>query len=205
MRCIVGGALAVVFLAAGCHSDPIEAPTVNPQTAAAAALRQYDSNQDGFLDSAELDKAPGIKAALPKADADADGRLDGGELAARVKKIVGDEVGVMSLEAVVRLDGQPLPNADVRFIPEPCLGSQFKPGSGKTAADGRVQLRMESSDLPGMQCGWFQIQVSQKDELGNETLAAQFNTATTLGAELALDVDTIERGFVIELTSSRGK
>ena len=45
---------------AGCTSQPsrVVPPSISPQQAAQAAMAEYDTNGDGVLDSAELEKSP---------------------------------------------------------------------------------------------------------------------------------------------------
>lgn len=193
--------LLAVFLFVGCTGDGIAPPTVDPQAAARAALAQYDTNKNGALDGDELAAAPGFKAALPSMDQDHDGQLSAEEIASRVKVIVGDEVGMLQLACTVTLDGQPLAGALVTAIPEQALGSQFRRATGTTGIDGRAGFSMRLEGLTGMQCGIFRIEISHKDETGQETLPAKYNTATTLGMEVAMDLPTTERGMKFELSS----
>jgi len=190
----------------GCRTDPLDAPYVNASTAAAAALAQYDTDKNNDLDAEELKQAPGIRAAITLGDTDKDGGLSKNELISRIKTMVGDEVGMMSLAARILYNGQPLEGAEVKFIPEPCLGPTFQPGSGKTNAQGIAAIKMNNEKFPGMQCGWFKVEVSKKDTSGKELVSEQYNAKTTLGAEVALDVPSLERGLIFELKSqSDGK
>jgi hypothetical protein len=185
----------------GCgRSNPVDAPFVSAGSAASAAIAAYDKNGDGELSAEELDKSPGIKKAIEKADANQDGMLSHGELKDRVAKFVGDQVGLMSLHVKVLMAGQPLPDATVKLIPDPCLGNTFKPAQGTTGADGQAGLRM-ADNFPGVQCGWFRVEVSKMDAGGQNSIPAKYNTETTLGAEIALDRPEIERGLTLELKS----
>jgi hypothetical protein len=185
----------------GCNSDNLAPPTVNPGAAGQAALSQYDTNKNGTLDAEELAQAPGFQAALKSCDQDGDGQLTAAEIAARVKNIVGEEVGMLQMQCMVTLDGQPLANAMVTAIPEKALGDQFRTAKGTTNAQGLAGLSMGMEGFPGMQCGIFKIEISHKDEQGVETLPAKYNTATTLGMEVALDLPTTERGLTFALSS----
>ena len=193
--------LVALSLLVGCSGEGISPPAVEPQAAARAAITQYDTNKNGALDGDELAAAPGFNAALPSMDQDHDGQLSTDEIASRVKVIVGDEVGMLQMQCTVTLDGQPLAGALVTAIPEPALGSQFRRATGTTGNDGRAGLTMGLEGFPGMQCGVFRIEISHKDETGQETLPAKYNTATTLGMEVALDLPTTERGMKFALSS----
>ncbi len=195
---LVGLSVAIT----GCTPDPVDVPYVNASSAASAAIKQYDSNSDGQLSEEELIKAPGIKAALATTDSDSDRALTHGELKNRIAKIVGDEVGMMSLQVRITYDGKPLPDATVRFVPESCLGAAFKTGVATTDAQGMAVMRGEGEGaLPGMQCGWFRAEISKKDAGGTETIPARYNQQSILGAEVAEDVPNLERGITLELHS----
>ncbi len=188
-------------IATGCSPNTVDAPFVNSSSAASAAVKQYDADGDGELSAEELAKAPGIQAAVKTADLNSDGGLSQSELQSRISKLVGDEVGFMSCNVIVRLDGRPLPDAEVKLIPEECLGATFKQAEGTTAPEGTAALRMSGENLPGVQCGWFQVQISKKNSAGEESLPAVYNTQTTLGVEIALDNPALERGVAFDLKS----
>src|SRR5947209_3938200 len=73
--------LAVVLgLALGCSTRRVTPSRVSAADAAAKALAQYDTNKDGFLDAAELERCPGLKNALKRHDTNKDGRFSREEL-----------------------------------------------------------------------------------------------------------------------------
>src|SRR5436190_23332328 len=94
----------------GARVDP---PSMSPSSAAREALALYDANKDGFLDAAELEKCPALKANLKKYDTNGDGKLSADEIAARLQHIRDSKIGRLSSAAVVTLNGRPLANAKV--------------------------------------------------------------------------------------------
>jgi len=73
----VGAALLVV---AGCSGRPSRVyPDAVASDAPQKAMDLYDTDKDGFIDGAELDKVPGLKAALKQVDTNGDGKIDAEE------------------------------------------------------------------------------------------------------------------------------
>jgi hypothetical protein len=69
----------------GCDRAPSRLqPLGIAPNAAQKALELYDSDGDGFLEGAELDKVPGLKAALAQVDANHDGKISAQEIDARI-------------------------------------------------------------------------------------------------------------------------
>ena len=66
---------------------------------------------------------------------------------------------VVPVSGTVKLNGQPLPNATVVF--QPTDGANPGPGSvGKTDANGRYELRLATSDLPGAHVGKHTVSIT---------------------------------------------
>ena len=74
-----GGMWAVgvaMLLLAGCSGKPSRVhPDAIAGDAPQKAMDLYDTDQDGFIDGAELDKVPGLKAALKQVDTNGDGKI----------------------------------------------------------------------------------------------------------------------------------
>src|SRR5438046_2753280 len=107
---------ALVLLSAGCSGGSggrVAVPTISPSGAAAAALPEYDSNKDGYLDAQELEKCPALKGALKTIDKNGDGRLSAEEIAGRLTHILESKVGLLTLSCEVRFQGAPLAGATV--------------------------------------------------------------------------------------------
>jgi hypothetical protein len=163
------------------------------------ALAELDQNKDGELDSAELEKSPGLKAALPQMDADQSGSLSAAEIEARVSSYLAQRTALMPLNLTIRFGGQPLAGAKVTLTPEPCLAGAIQPATGTTSAGGVVAPRIEGNQFPGINPGVYRVSISRQDENGQELLPAKFNAQTVLGIEAAPDVPELERGAIIEL------
>jgi hypothetical protein len=181
--------LAVLLLAQliGCSgTEParVVGPDLSPAQAARAAMAEFDSNGDGFLDEKELDKCPGLKSCVEDWDRDHDGRLSEDEIAAGLQRLKDSKVGLVMVPCRVLLDDQPLTGATVSFVPEKFLGPRVQPASGVSDEAGYVRLHTEGQNLPGVQCGIFRIVVSKKDDAGRETIPARYNAQTELGREV---------------------
>ena len=87
----------------------------------------------------------------------------------------------------MRLNGQPLEQAIVTFIPEEFMDPTIKGGSGTTDMNGTASVAAEASSTPGLAYGLYRITVSKKTVTGTETIPLRYNTATTLGRELSPD------------------
>jgi hypothetical protein len=162
----------------------IAVPDLSPSQAAKAAIAEFDSNGDGFLDEKELEKCPGLKKCWKDWDTNNDGRLSEDEIAAALQRYRDNKLGLVMVRCRVLLDGQPLEGATVTFVPEKFLGPGIKPASGVSDADGHVRLRTEGQDLPGVQCGIFRVVVSKKDSADQETISSRYNANTELGEEV---------------------
>jgi hypothetical protein len=87
----------------------------------------------------------------------------------------------------VTLDGQPLPNATVRFIPITDDGKGARKGAsvamGVTDDNGHYQL-FYVKDTSGAAIGQNLIAVEAKDSVGHERVRREFNAQTTLQREV---------------------
>jgi len=81
----------------------------------------------------------------------------------------------------VKLDGQPLANADVQFQPD---GSQ-RPSSGRTDAEGRYEL-MYKRGQPGAMVGTHKVRIWVSPEVVKHPpiIAARFDTKSELDREV---------------------
>lgn len=186
-------------LLVGCSANGgrVAAPGFSPDAAAARALEDYDTNKDGFLDSHELERCPALKDSLKTLDRDGDGRLSAREIADRLATYQSSAIGRVNCSCQVRWERGPLAGALVTFVPEAFLGSSFKPAAGVSDDHGRVVLKTEGEDQPGLACGFYRITVSKKDASGRETLPARYNEHTILGREVA---PAMRRGLTLHLS-----
>src|SRR5215207_10133479 len=191
----------LMFLATtiSCRRGParVKQPSIDASSAGKLAIEQYDTNQDGKVAGAELEKAPSLKAALPRLDTDGDGGVSADEVAARVNAWKDMKTGMTSVRAHVTLDGQPLAGAQVIFEPEPFLGDQVKPATGTTNQFGDVAPVIAKEDranptLPGgVHFGLYKVRFS-KEANGKETIPAKFNKDTIIGQEVSYDEPALQ-------------
>jgi hypothetical protein len=204
----IAGLLGVVILglvAAGCNSGParIYPPAMSASAAGSGAMAKYDANKDGFIDSAELEKAPALKAALKQIDADNDGKITAAEVTRRVQQWQESKLGLTSVPVYVRLDHQPLADATVSFIPEEFLGTEIQKAVGKTDSNGMAGMSVEKTPEPGITGvapGLYRVEIS-KQSGGTEQVPAKYNKETIIGLEIALDAPALLEGVSYDLPS----
>jgi hypothetical protein len=184
MRTLV---LVVLLAAAGCSGSSATlppAPSYSPEAMADAALQQFDTNHNGTIEGAELDACPALKGALADIDKNKDKALSRDELVERFTAYKNRGANAIGVGCVVKLNGQMLSGASVKFVPEECMKGSIRGGTGTSDASGNVKLVLDGGDyMPGLQCGLYKIVVS-KSGPGGEELPAKYNTQTTLGREV---------------------
>jgi hypothetical protein len=189
---------------ASCNRGPaaVRPPAIDPSSAGSQAMEQYDTDGDGVVKGAELDKAPGLKAALPRLDSDNDGGVSADDIAARVEKWQSTEAGLMSFSFLVTLDGSPLADANVTFEPEAFLGDELQAAVGQTNGFGSggatipKENRPAPTTPPGMHLGLYKVKIS-KLVGGKEIVPHKYNEDTVLGQEVAYDVSEIANNRVV--------
>jgi EF hand len=197
-RCSIPTTLALASLClattVSCNRGPatIKQPTINASSAGKLAMEQYDKDGDGKVAGAELDRAPGLKAALKNLDTNGDGGVSADEVTARVNAWKVMETGTTFVQCRVTLDGQALGGAKVTFEPESFLGDAIKTALGTTTmyGDANMAIRPEDRQSPndpgGVHLGLYKVRVS-KIENGKEVVPARYNTDTILGQEVSYD------------------
>lgn len=204
--------LALLLLAAitSCQRGPtgVKQPSIDASSAGKLVMEQYDTNGDGKVAGDELEKAPSLKAALPRLDTDKNVDVTADEVAARVGVWKGTGTGLMTFPFLVTLDGAPLTEATVTFVPDPSLGDEVKQASTKTNMSGRGSASVAKEDLPdptypgGVQLGFYTVKIS-KLVGGKETIPAKYNEQSILGQEVSPDVPEIGNGRVAYALSSK--
>lgn len=182
-------ASVLLFAAFGCGglpSDALPIPAYDPDAMANAAIKQFDKNGNGILEAAELEACPALKGALTRFDANKDGAISADELKTRFHTYKALGTGAMAVVVDVKLNGRPLVDADVSFVPEECMLGAIQGGSGKTDVRGVVQLSGPGG-VPGLPCGLYRITVSKKGAGALELIPAKYNANTTLGREISAD------------------
>jgi hypothetical protein len=193
--------IAAVFLA-GCDGAPkvLEAPTpkYDPDAVATALLAELDKNGSGAIEPGEAQASPALAAAFADFDANRDKRITADEIRNRVELWAAAPNGSLPVGCAVRLDGQPLGEATVTFVPEKCMGDSIKTAVGKTTPEGYCdQYQIDGKTYRGLAPGLYRIQVT-KD---GTAIPARFNEQTVLGREVFHDARKPDQTIVLELTS----
>lgn len=179
------GICLICLVGCGGSAPLIPVPAVAVDEAVEKAFAKYDQNKDDFLDAQELERCPSLRKSLKALDKSGSGKISREALAERLKMYQSTAISLMPVPFEVLQDGQPLDGATVTLVPEEFMGPHLKPASGVSDRSGRVQLKVEGLEGTGSYCGFFRIQVSKKNAAGQETLPARYNSATTLGQEIA--------------------
>jgi len=109
----------------------------------------------------------------------------------------GNVPELIEVSGTVTLDGQPLPDAAVNFIPVVQGNEESRPASGTTDTDGEYSLQYSSSQT-GARPGNYRVSISTyrregEDREGNhvagvaEKVPSVYNVKTTLTAEVKAD------------------
>lgn len=185
----------------GCSNalPPLIPPDWN-SAAGEAAIQEYDTDGDGLLAAAELDRVPALKSATSRIDTNYDNKLSPDEINARIQKWRDRNVAIMPATVNVLKNGQPQADIEVTLVPEKCLGDAIKPAKGTTNQDGTAIIRISSSrDEEGVHQGFYRIVLSKKGSNG-ETIPPKYNSQTELGAEVAADSPAL-KDIMINLES----
>lgn len=104
------------------------------------------------------------------------------------------DVPLSTVEGVVLLDGEPLPNAIVEFQPGDRSG-KVRPSVGETGPDGKYRLRY-SKDQFGAAVGKHKVQITTFSPTGDgrfkERVPAAYNTNTTLIREVGRSANWLD-------------
>ena len=192
---------------AGCSGRParVKPPHINAASAGAAAVAAYDTDGDGAIAGSELDRAPPLQSSLDSVDSNQDGKVTAEEISGRIEAWQATRVGVLVLFSRVTLDGKPLDGATVTLEPSPFLGDGVKLATGVTGAAGMTSLTIDEQfrvapEARGVQCGWYLVRISKQQD-GQEMLHARYNSETTLGCEVAPDLEVVMKGLRFALTT----
>ena len=182
--------LLVFSLAAmlGCSRGPsrFEAPSVDPESAAARAIELYDADGDAALSKEELAKCPGILAKISLYDQNGNGSVGQDEVAGRLADLFKHGTGGTMLQASVSYNGQPLRGATIVLEPEPYLGDEIQTAKGTTGGSGSASLGIPPEYVPehlqrikSVHYGTFKVRITHP----TISLPAKYNTDTELGYE----------------------
>ena len=201
IRTVAVHLLALCFVAVlGCSRGPgrLHMPPISASSAGSEAIEMYDTDQDGKISGTELDKCPALKAAMAQIDTTGEGAITADQIAERIKAWQNSKLGRMSLSCTVLRNGRPLPDAEVRLVPEKFLGENVKTAKGKTDRNGVAMISVETtdrSDPPGVAPGLYRVEITK----AGENIPAKYNAQTTLGQEVALDAAGIREGIKFNL------
>lgn len=178
--------LSLVSLMLGCGGGPSApvVPKIDAAASATAAMDEYDTNKDGFIDHAELKSAPSLKDAEKMIDSNSDGKLSRDEIEQRLNKYSAQGMALMSFSCSVTMNGAKKAEIEVEMVPEKFMMGIIKVGKGKTDANGMVSFKQEDQEFEGVAPGFYKIKLI-KD--GSLSLPARFNENTAFGKEIALD------------------
>ena len=196
-----GGARLVVLsiLLSGC-SPRLTTPAVD-SAASEAAITEYDGDGDGAIGGQELTQVPALKSALQQIDSNGDGQITADEIKARIGAWRDSRIALTQLLLSVRLDGRPLPGAQVTIVPEKFLGPAVKPAQGKTDERGMVNLKIsDERDESGVHLGFYRIEVSKKSG-EKETIPERYNSQSILGIEVAPDNPSVLGPVTVDVKS----
>jgi hypothetical protein len=185
-------------MAVGCNQGPTpqKPPAWAPDEMADAAMKQLDKNSDGQLSKEELSDAPGLLYSLtqPDVDSNKDGKLSRDEVAARIQGYIQSAVAYKPFRVELLLGGRPVPDAQVKFVPESFFEGIIPTASCTTGADGRGIVFSEGqTDL--VRVGMYRIEVSS----ANAKLPAKSN----LGVEVSPFTDPKLNGGTLRLNLKR--
>jgi hypothetical protein len=180
----------------GCYiQDPGHQPVrrIDAEAAGRAAIAEYDTNGDGKISGAELDRCPGVKAAINQIDRSGNGAVTSETIAARIHAWRDSKLGAMTVTCRVTHDGRPIPDAAVKFVPERFLGENVRTETGKTDAKGIAIIHPKEAAKPsyclGLAPGFYRVEITKH----GVNIPAKYNAKTILGLEIALDAKWITK------------
>jgi hypothetical protein len=164
---------------------------LDADAAGRAAITEYDTNGDGRISSSELDRCPGVKAAIDQIDPSGNGEVTSETIAARIQAWLNSRLGRMAVHCRVVHNGHPVPNAEVKFVPERFLGPNVRAASGTTDKNGVAIISCSGSagQPQGAAPGFYRIEITKP----GANIPAKYNTNTVLGLEIAMDAEWIAK------------
>ena len=171
----------------GCSGPREPAPvSLDPFSASRTAIDGLDSDRDGVVSATEWRRSPALAEAAPRIDTDKDGRMTPGELEMRLAAYRSQPPYLVLMLRVQR-HGQPVPDAEVRIVPESFMGKAFPGYAGTSDGEGRVSVVSGDGGL--------------RDALAPGLYTAEITasgTTTRLGLEVAADAPG-GRGIILRI------
>jgi hypothetical protein len=166
-RIVAGALLAMTTLTVplGCMREEASVlpPAIDAKAAGLRAIAMYDTNKDGQIDGAELDKSPALKDLAAKLNLRDQG-ITADLVANRIQAWQQKRVGLIMTTCRVTLNGQPLGGAEIKFLAEKFLGDKFKIAAGKTDQAGIAMISVPiegPQDPSGVPLGLYRIVVTK--------------------------------------------
>jgi len=174
------------LMVTACSSNPrVKLPPLDPRKAGKLAISLHDANGDGGISDDELKSCPGLLASMDTVDSDGDHRLTAEEITDRLEKQRDTGLAYTTVSCMVFYQRRPLANASIRFVPEKFLGEGIKVATGTTNERGSTILKIPASKYPGIHCGFYRVEISQRNPAGDELIPAKYNVSTNLGQEVS--------------------
>jgi len=199
---VLGGLLLASVGCWGGKQTRVKPPPIDASAAGPEAIKMYDTNGDGKISGAELDKCPAIKVALAQIDPSGKGEVTAEMITARIRKWQDSLLGRMSLGCRVSRNGVPLAGATVTFIPEKFLGTKVPQATGKTGVNGQAMLSSAPAadappGSPGVTPGLYRVVIT----VDGMNIPPRYSTeaGTVLGQEVAMDAKGIQEGIKFDL------
>jgi len=179
----------ISLLIAGCNpstTSRVKPPEVDSRTAAAEAIRLYDTNGDGSLDESELAACPAIKSHRERYDKDGNRQVSPDEIVQRLDSIYSTTVGLLEVQCTLTRRGRPLSDATVRFIPAPFLGDAVQTAVATTNSSGVATPSIPADLLPErlrnlqmMQVGLYAVEIEHSSLPGGAVKGLGFEVDPT--------------------------
>jgi hypothetical protein len=120
-------------------------------------MEQLDVDANAMIDSSEAEASPGLSRAFARLDSNKDNRLSESEIRDRFAFYEKLRTGLVSRTFQVLLNGRPVGDAKVQFIPEDFQGGVTEIASGLTDYSGIVVPQTEGQEKPAMQIGFYRV------------------------------------------------
>ena len=193
LQCEIGcvWACGTLLLAAiGCSGAParISMPAYDPSSIVEEVLELHDTDGDESLSHTELEAVPSLLNSIGQYDADRDEAISRHELLDRLQLWRQGNNALVPFVCTVTLDGHPLPEANVRLVPESFMLDAVKTAEGTTNGAGVATPSVSQEDLPPGQTnlaglmypGLYKVEITHS----GKTIPSHYNTQTTLGTEV---------------------
>ena len=171
--------MGLVSLLCGCsgHAKP-DAVGLDPPEIAAAIIEEFDADRDGVLSKSEINASKSLsflnRNELHPLDVDQDGSVTNEEIEAKIQGFVDENRITVFCHVFFR--GQPLQDAEIRFVPETFMGPTLAEATGTANAEGLAEIE-DGGEFGGMVSGLYKVEITHP----TVKISPKYNTETTLG------------------------